>query len=226
MAVSASLLTANGTSTATTSTPTASITPPANQLIGVWICTDNGSPTSLSGCGLTWVQEILDTTLVPMALWRSMGASPSTGQITINLGANSKLSWAVIAYSGVDTTGTNGSGAIRAANDAHNTGSGVGSLQVTLPNAINAGNAVAGMFINGGSVAMTAGGSYTKLGETTASGFTDLAHEWNAAGTTTPSMSWSGTFNAAGIAAEIVAAGGGGGPAYVPRVFTSYGSFF
>lgn len=212
MAVTETLLVAGGTNVATTSANTTSVTPSANKLLAVYLVTDNGSPTSVTGNGLTWVQEILNTALVPIACYRSMGASPSAGAITINLGANSVLSWIVVEYGGVDTSGTNGSGAVRSSQDTSGTGSAVQSLQLTLPGAVNAGNAVAAMFIAGGSAAMTPGAGYTKDGETTASGFVNQAHIWRPDGTTTPSVSWTGAQNAAGLAIEIVAAAGGAAP--------------
>lgn len=208
MAVSANLLTpAAGTSSATTTFTTASITPTANRLIGVWVLTDGGTPNTITGCGLTWVQEVLNTALVPVAFFRSMGASPSSGTLAIALGANTVGSWVIVEYDEVDTSGSNGAGAIRASQDTSNTGNGT-SFGLTLPAAVNAGNAVAGMWIIGGTGAsLTPGGSYSKLGETTASGFADHAHQWNATGTQNPSMSWTGTQNVAAIAVELVAAG-------------------
>ena len=207
MAVSATLLTAGGTGSATTTFTTASITPSANKLIGVWVLTDNGTPNSISGCGLTWVRDVLDTGLVPVAFFRSLGASPSTGTLSISLGGNSTGSWIIVEYDGVDTTGTNGSGAI--VQTAHTTGAGATSATISLASAITSGNATAAAIIKGGVSAFTAGSGYAILGSTSASGFAAHAHEWAAAGTQNPGFTWTGSANWAGIAVEIKAAGGG-----------------
>lgn len=207
MAVSAKLLTTDGVSSNLNSWPTASITPGANRLIVVFILTDGGTPSSVTGCGLTWVQEVLDTALVPVALWRSMAASPTTGQLTITPGGNNVGSWIVVEYDGVDTSGTNGSGAI--VQSAHTTGAGATSASVSLASGITAGNATAAAFIKGGVSAFTAGSGYTILGETGASGFAEHAHEWDASGTQNPDITWTGSANWAGIAIEIRAAGAG-----------------
>ena len=205
MAVTASLLTAGGTSSALTTFTTASITPSANKLVGVWVLTDGGTPNSISGCGLTWVRDVLDTVLVPVAFFRSMGASPSTGTLSISLSANSVGSWIVVEYDGVDTTGTNGSGAI--VQTAHTTGTGK-PASVTLASGITSGNATVAGFIKGTTGAWTAGAGYTKLGETTASGFAAHAHEWAATGTQAPDATYTGAnANWAGIAVEVKAAG-------------------
>lgn len=213
MAVTASLLTpAAGTGSATTTFTTASIAPAGNRLISVGVLTDNGTPNSITGCGLTWVREILDTALVPIAWFRSMGASPSSGTLAISLSANSVGSWIIVEYDGVDTSGVNGAGAVRSIQDTSGNAVAQTSFGLTLPNAVNAGNAVAAMFIAGGSAAMTPGAGYTKLGETTGSGFANHANIWRPDGTTTPGVSWTGSQNVAGLALEIVAAGSGPTP--------------
>lgn len=205
MAVSASLLTAGGSAVSATSFNTASVSPTANDLILLWVVSSANLPTSVTGNGLTWVQITSQTTVDKSAVYRTMGAAPSAGAITIDFGANSQaeIDWVVVDYSGTNTSGTNGSGAI-VQSAINSSATAVTSLTVTLPSAIGTGNAVAVAFGHGSTDAQTAGGSYTKLGENAAGGILgDFAHEWNATGTTTPSMSWSLSDVAHGIAVEI-----------------------
>ena len=120
-AISCSSLTSAASTTDATSYDTASITPTANvlQLLAVTSRTATADivvPT-VTGNSLTWVE----VNKVPVSgnnrsvtVFRSMGASPTTGVATIDFGAQTQTSaiWSVIECSGVDTSGTNGSGAI------------------------------------------------------------------------------------------------------------------
>src|SRR3990172_1582533 len=94
MAISASLLAAAASTTDATSYLTSSQTPTANalQLIGVHNSIGTGpalAPTSITGCGLTWV-KVAETAawgvdgIKMVSLWRALGASPTTGQLTID----------------------------------------------------------------------------------------------------------------------------------------------
>lgn len=96
-------------------------TPGSNELCFAFICCrGNSTPanytTSITGNGLTWVKvgERDDTqNVITASLWRALGASPSTGAITVNFSAVPiSMSIQLISFSGVDTTGTNGSGAV------------------------------------------------------------------------------------------------------------------
>lgn len=100
-------------------------TPGSDELVLVGVSTRGTRTTSsLSGNGLTFVQ-ILEVTddqnQETHSLWRAMiSSSPSTGQISITLSATDKPSVAVAArFSGVDTSGTNGSGAVEASASAN-----------------------------------------------------------------------------------------------------------
>ena len=122
MAITAANLTSGGTTTNATSFATASVSPGANRLILVAVdCTpDSGAAApTVTGNGLTYVLIDGGEYGGPGAgrdvwLFRAMGASPSAGAITINFGAVSQASinWSVDEFDGVDTSGTNGSGAI------------------------------------------------------------------------------------------------------------------
>jgi hypothetical protein len=121
--ITASLLTASGSATDGNSYLTASISPSANKLILAWVVNrrPTGNPTTptLSGCGLTWVQVTtlifanIGTSTRRFTLFRAMGESPTTDQVTINLiTTHEHCLWSISEYDGVDTSGTNGSGAI------------------------------------------------------------------------------------------------------------------
>lgn len=109
-------LTGTGTSTSIALT---SWTPGANELVLVGVALrDETISVSVSGNSLTFV-EIADVDNVQsqcgVHLFRALGASPTAGPITVTLTGNSKPAAVVAArFSGVDTSGTNGSGAIEA----------------------------------------------------------------------------------------------------------------
>lgn len=108
----------NGTSIVLTSW-----TPGADELVLVGVATINtGLTPSVSGNGLTFVQvasiENVDGSGEAF-LFRAMGSSPTTGSITVTLTGNSECAIAIAArFSGVDTSGTDGSGAIEATETA------------------------------------------------------------------------------------------------------------
>ena len=96
-------------------------TPAANELILVAVSMRNnsgGDPT-VSGNGLAFVQVAKSSNgripVMSTYLFRAMGSSPTSGQITVNTPGNSNPVFAVASkFNGVDTSGTNGSGAIEA----------------------------------------------------------------------------------------------------------------
>lgn len=111
----------SGSTTDGTSVLTASKTPTANALQLIWIASHNGSsltgPPTVTGCNLTWVEvetQIFTTTTRRLTLLRAMGDAPTTGQLTISFGADTQTAfvWSWLEFRDVDTSGTNGSGAI------------------------------------------------------------------------------------------------------------------
>lgn len=112
--------TGNGTGT---SVATSSWTPGSNELVLVAVVLrDETVPVTLAGNGLTFVEIFnIDNVQGQLGLnvFRAMGASPSTGAITATLTGNSTP--AIVrahAFGGVDTSGTNGSGAVEASNSS------------------------------------------------------------------------------------------------------------
>lgn len=116
-----SLLT-SGSAGAGATANTASISPAANRLITVHVALRCDPSTvvdniSLSGNGLTWVR-MQETVLGGNRLggtFRSMGASPSSGVITISYsggGTPAAYTWVVVEWPDVITTGANGADAV------------------------------------------------------------------------------------------------------------------
>lgn len=181
MAISVSNLTSNSSAAAATTKATASISPTANALILAWVVSGTTSSTNpnqptLSGNGLTW--EAIGTSLFDNAstsrrritLFRSMGASPSSGAATFSFGGQSQafFVWGVDQATGVDTTGTNGSGAVGGSggtNIATNQATGgATSLTVTLSSFSDANNATYGCFGFGDSgQTQSVGSGFTSL---------------------------------------------------------------
>jgi hypothetical protein len=115
-------LTAGDNSTGGTSATTASISPAANALVIVSVSggLNSGVIPTVTGASGTW-------TLIKyeddnggsggnhaVALFRDLSASPGSGPLTISFGstAENHITWSVDQFTGVDTTGTHGSGAI------------------------------------------------------------------------------------------------------------------
>lgn len=181
MAVSATNLIANGSAVSGTTFTTASISPTSNSLVLAAIVVENtastnpGNPT-LSGNGLTWV--LVDTagggsilydsasgSRRKLFVFRALGASPSSGAVTITTAeTDAGCLWVIDEFSGTDTTGTNGSGAIvQSAVGKDETGT-VNHKTVTLGAFGSTNNATYGA--SGwatGTLTFTAGTGFTKL---------------------------------------------------------------
>lgn len=123
-AVNCTLLTSNYDTNDTTQYTTATVSPAGDALILLYaIGVDttgaygNQTPNNVLGNGLTWeqVNTAFDNgyPYFSVAVWRSMGASPSSGAINIYYAnQHTKAVWQVIQCTGVDTGGTNGSAAV------------------------------------------------------------------------------------------------------------------
>lgn len=151
--VSASGLTTNGSNTDASSYATASITPSADKLILAWVYSiasaAPNTPTA-SGNGLTWVQVATTSDNIGnrrITLFRAMGASPSSGAVTFDFGGQTQIgcAWSVVEYDNVDTSGSNGSGAIVQA-VADGSGANATSFSITLSSFGSTLNATAGGF--------------------------------------------------------------------------------
>lgn len=105
----------------TTGTPVTltSWTPGANELVLVSVAMRaTGITPTVTGNGLTFV-SVADITNAQaqsrLVVFRAMGASPSTGSISVTATANTNpIGCIATRFSGIDTSGSNGSGAVEA----------------------------------------------------------------------------------------------------------------
>jgi len=221
MAIAVTNLTSGSDTDGNSTASTASVTPTGNRLIllsvssRTGISTQPNTPTA-TGNGLTWVQintiywDTDSSSRKTTTLFRAMGASPSSGAISIDFGGQNQTDvlWSVDEVSGMDTSGTNGSGAIVQSVTNIDEVSGGGTITVTLAAFSDTNNGTFGIF--GADTNTTIG---VPLG-TVGSGFTLLAQpantfeilsEWKSTNDTTVDA----TFNSAaggkmgGIAIEI-----------------------
>lgn len=175
--ISGSLLAASFSDTDANSYNTASISPTANSLILAAVTNfKSGTPDTpaLSGNGLTWVQIGSPVnydnagTQQSLSLFRAMGASPSTGAVTIGYSGVTQLgtSWVISQFSGVDTSGTNGSGAIVQSGTATVPAAGGTTITVNLAAFGSTDNVGFGAFGLSGTGPFTVGSGFTSLGTT------------------------------------------------------------
>lgn len=175
MAITATHLATSGSTTDGTSFATASIAPSANALIlaAIHLGSSAAGPviSSVTGLGLTWVQVAVTgaATARDLYVFRALGPSPVAGPLTITTSASAgACMWSVAQFTGVDTSGTNGSGAI--AGSVIASPASASSVNVALSPTPTAGNAIFGAIAPGATVtAMTAGSGFTLLGSTTIS---------------------------------------------------------
>lgn len=218
--VAGSNLTSGFSDTDATSYNTASISPTSYNLILLTVTNVKSStpdtPT-ISGNGLTWVQidtHVIDSvgTRRRQTLFRAMGASPSAGAVTIDFAGATQTacSWVIDQFSGVDTSGTNGSGAVvqSAKTTQDNTGN-TTSCTATLAAFSSVNNATYGAFGSSGITGLAVGSGFTLLASASSTTPTSSANtEWR----TTNDTSVDFTFNASDglgvIAVEIKANSG------------------
>lgn len=138
-----------------------------------------------------------------MFLYRGVPSSTVTSDFTITWGATQTAkTWAVDEVTGMDTTGTQGSGAI--VQQVPGSGAGVTSLSITLAAFTSANNATYGAFGNSGEGALSAGSGFTRIGNQQLSGEAGLGTEYLIGNDTSVDMS-NGTMDIGGIAIEIKA---------------------
>ncbi len=187
------------------------VTPAPNKLILIWISTNHNAsgtvdPTSVTGCNLTWVK----VTSVPNALgantisvWRAMGVNPTAGAITINWDASVSVGYSIVQYDGVNTSGTNGSGAIGVTNVNFVTG---GSTSLDTPTTFGSTDSatVAGMHIGNSDVISGRGGMAITNQN---SQFVNVSSAFNNGNILTPGFGWTNSSsNANTITLELLTA--------------------
>lgn len=214
MAVTATHLTTDGTDVDATSFTTASISPSANKLVLVAVMSAfAGGPTTptVSGAGMTWTQVATDTVAnTRLTIFRALDASPGSGALTIDFGAESeqRIAWSISEFDGIDTGGTNGANAIvqTASNTIVYTVASTG-ITVTLAAFGKASNATFGVvgMRAGGNPAITEGTGFTELGEaTTGAELGRIETQWRNDNDTSVDWTWASTLSdIVGIAIEL-----------------------
>lgn len=224
MAISGTQLTIGGVNGPTTSEATASISPTGNALLLLDVVSLNGGgvatavPSSITGNGLTWVQ-IATTTFSDGATetwritrYRAMGASPSTGAITIShtTAPDSALGWAVREYTGVVTTGTNGSDAeVQTVSNQRTSTDGAATTDpnATLAAFASAGNGVDAITVSFGTPVITPEANWTGYTADTIGG--NKRAQWRDDPDTTPSSTLATAQYWGMFATEIAASAAG-----------------
>lgn len=200
--------------TDTNSYATGSISPTGNRLILVSITSypvsgAGAAPSGVSGNGITYekiTERIYSGINMTTSIWRGMAASPSAGAVTASFAANQSECEIVVDQSNeeVDTSGTNGSGAI--VQSASNDASGTSGVTVTLAAFGSANNAAYAAY-GSGAATINAGSGFTSLGTTVGGDIFSLT-QYKLNDTTAEVTG--GTFWTGGIAVEVKAAAGGG----------------
>ncbi len=202
----------SGSGSSATSFNTASISPGSNKLILLAVASrvsggGNNIPTA-TGNGLTWqvVQSAKESASWNMVtILRAMGSSPTSGAVTIDFAGQTQTNaiWSISEYDGVDTSGSNGSGAI--VQDAENSAAAATSLTVTLGTFSAGANATYGAFVSEVNQNTTFGSGFTEIHETN---ITDNSGQtqWKNSNDTTVDWSWTSGARVAGIGLEIKAA--------------------
>lgn len=204
------------TSSSATSAP---ISPSGNALV---VCdvlnlnNDFSSPPNtptVSGNGLTWVQVATVTyadygsgDLLRLTRFRAMGASPSSGAVTITCSAAQGLiAYSIYEITGVDTSGTNGSGAVvQTATDETALAT---ALTVSLAAFGSPNNMAIGAFGYGADTgSLTAGSGFTTIHDVAAAGGDVVFTEYRL-NDTTVDITHTDIQALGGIASEIKAAG-------------------
>ncbi|HZN82827.1 MAG TPA: invasin domain 3-containing protein, partial [Mycobacterium sp.] len=201
---------------------TASISPAANALITVAVTSRNAlgvspSPVLTGGGMTTWTEvgsAIFDTRTTPLrrvTIYRAMSASPGSGPLTITFAAGqSNAQWIVSQWTGVDASGTNGSGAILQVGSTN--GDAVTGLNVALNPFEHVNNVAYGAFAVTRNVAVIdPGAGFAEISEQTSGETTpgDLQTEWRVNDNTVDATWGSLSSNGAAVALEIKGVGTG-----------------
>jgi len=232
MALSFANLTAGGNTTDLTSYATASVSPAASKLlllgVDAYIAAGSVQPPqpTVTGNGLTWVLvngidfDASGTDRSGTWLFRAMGASPSSGAVTIDFGATtiSASAWSLDEVTGMDTSGTNGSGAI--VQSAVASTDNALTITVTLAafaDAVN--NAGHGVFGHQQAEGKTPGTGWTELADVTTISFCSMSSQYQLGEDLSCDASWATSRRSGGVAAEVKMAAAAA--ALIPRLVMS-----
>lgn len=210
------LLAGNGdTSCTVASAPSVgSFTPTANRLVLFWLITEDttamtATPTlSGSAQNLTYVQVATvqepGSGLLRGTLFRAMGASPTAGSPVITLGEDyQNCTWGAIEIDGVDTTGTNGSGAVVQSNTG--TGTTTTTFTVNLSAYADATTASVGFFGISNNNNLSAESGFTEMLSESTCCSSRMSAEWQNPnnGDTSVTMTQGSNQTWVGVALEI-----------------------
>jgi hypothetical protein len=216
MAISATNLTNDSSTVDATSFTTASISPGSNRLILLALSyrAASGTPTpTVTGNGFTWTgiaggEYGGGGSRRQVRVWRAMGAAPSAGAVTFDFGASTiaSINWSIDEFSGVDTTGTEGSGAIVQSGSTLNATSST-SITQTLSAFASTDNAAYGAVSNGHNATFTVGSGFAALcNRSIGTDNISLLTEW-VVNDNTVDASWSAGTALRGIVALEIKAG-------------------
>jgi len=224
MAITHALVTSGTVGTFNPSTTTASVTPGANKLQLIMVrgarsAIDPQTPT-LTGNGLTWVSVVTvgyftsGSPIRRIWIFRALGASPTTGAVTITVAAPGwgGASWSWVEFDGIDTSGTNGSGAIVQSGSLASTG--VSSFAVALAALADPANALFGGYGRSNNTDdFTPGTNFLLAHNVSDATNGRIGTEYAIPGETDGDVdgSWSGnaTFGALGVEIKVAPAAGG-----------------
>lgn len=209
------ILTEVYSTTDATSYTTASQTPTANRLqlllvvssVGTSGTTEPNAPT-ITGNSLNWVRihGFWHTARYKLNLYRAMGSAPSAGTLAIDFAGQTQsgCGWHCMEFAGVDTTGTDGSGAI-VQRTLDNTGGSTTSHSLTFDAPISNNNnaTYAAIHLGATNQAITPTSGFTEMadvGAGTPAGRLEV--EW-LAGNTNTTVDWSWTTNSSGTAIAV-----------------------
>jgi hypothetical protein len=199
----------------------ASTTASNNRLYVVFVNTSIGTgtapwATSISGAGLTFTElgtpggasYSSSTGVRRVQAWRALvSAGATTGAIRISLsGTSTGMDAVLLEFGGVNTSGTNGAGAI--AQNVFRKVTGATSLSMALSPLASPGNRPVAFFTHRAAEATTQASGYTELDDAShGSPVTGVECQWHASSANNaPSASWSTSADGAGVALEIKAA--------------------
>ena len=216
MAVAATHLLTESSGTGSTSYTTSSISPTANRLVLVAVRANNlGSITTptLTGASMTWVEVghvAFATDQANFTVFRGLSATPGTGALTIDFGLATiqQAHWSIVEFSGVDLSGTNGSGAVVQFATSFIDGTSNTGITVTLGAFASTNNATYGGVGNSGTANITSGTGFSELAEDNNNSRT-IQTQWKATNDT--SVDWTAASNTdfwGALAIEIAAAAG------------------
>ena len=215
MPITENPLTSGSSATNGTVFTSASVTPGGNRLVLLAVEGDTvaggGFTLTVTGNGLTWVliaKSAVHSSFNETHVYRTMGASPSAGAITMTSDVTlDTLAWSVAEFDVVDTSGTNGSGAV--VQSATNASDSAASLTVTLAAFGSANNATYGAFGAGTSpVTWTPGSGFTEIHDV-GQEWASISSEWRVDNDTSVDATASATTGLGGVAIEIKAAAAG-----------------